>query len=126
MLSQHIGAPCNALVAKRDKVTAGQKIGDNDSFVCAPVHSPVDGTVKDIALASHPVVGRSMAIFIDVDQDSENNKQPCPDKFGPDFEMNHLSGEQIRDGLEMNDHIDERCQIGENDEGKRPEQGDPD
>ncbi|MCK5565482.1 MAG: hypothetical protein KAJ07_09570, partial [Planctomycetes bacterium] len=77
MLSQHIGAPCNALVEKREGVTAGQKIGDNDSFVCAPVHSPVDGKVKDIALASHPVLGRSMAIFIDVDQDSENNKRPC-------------------------------------------------
>ncbi len=99
MLSQHIGAPCNALVEKRESVTAGQKIGDNDSFVCAPVHSPVDGNVKDIALASHPVLGRSMAIFIDVDQESENNKQPCPEKFGPDFDISGYSGEQIRDAI---------------------------
>ncbi|MHC4722516.1 MAG: hypothetical protein ACYS6I_07380 [Planctomycetota bacterium] len=28
LLSQHIGAGCSALVAKRDKVQAGQMIGD--------------------------------------------------------------------------------------------------
>ena len=46
LLSQHIGAPCQPLVAKRDAVTAGQMIGKSDAFVSAPIHSPVNGTVK--------------------------------------------------------------------------------
>ncbi|MHC5172914.1 MAG: hypothetical protein ACYSPJ_04030 [Planctomycetota bacterium] len=32
-LIQHIGAPCQPLVAKRDTVTAGQIIGKSDAFV---------------------------------------------------------------------------------------------
>ena len=70
LLSQHIGVPCKPLVAKRDKVTIGQKIGDTEAFVSSPVHSPVNGTVKDIALASHPVIGRCQAVIIDVDPES--------------------------------------------------------
>ncbi|MBN1457390.1 MAG: hypothetical protein JW912_06035, partial [Sedimentisphaerales bacterium] len=98
MLSQHIGAPCGSLVEKKAKVTAGQVIGDSDSFVCAPVHSPVDGTVKDIALASHPVLGRSMAIFIDADPEAEG-KRPCPEKFTADFDEGAFEAGQIRDAI---------------------------
>lgn len=99
LLSQHIGAPCAPLVAKKDKVTAGQKIGDSDAFVCAPVHSPVNGTVKDIALQSHPVLGRTMAVIIDVDKESESIKQPSPGSFNSDFDINKYSTEQIRDAI---------------------------
>jgi electron transport complex protein RnfC len=99
MLSQHIGAPCSALVAKRDKVQAGQMIGKSEAFVSAPVHSPVSGTVKDITLASHPVVGRSMAIVIDTDLEADNEKKPCPEKFTADFDVDAYSAEQIRDAI---------------------------
>lgn len=37
MLSQHIGAACEPLVKKGDAVEAGQKIGNSDAFVSAPV-----------------------------------------------------------------------------------------
>ncbi|UCC23670.1 MAG: electron transporter RnfC, partial [Planctomycetota bacterium] len=37
MLSQHIGAPCRPTVEKKQAVSAGQKIGDADAFVSAPV-----------------------------------------------------------------------------------------
>jgi len=47
-LSQHIGAPCDPLVAVGDKVKVGQKIGESKAFVSAPVHSSVSGTVKKI------------------------------------------------------------------------------
>ena len=49
-LSQHIGAPCAPVVAKGDRVLAGQKIADTEAFVSAPIYSAVSGTVKDIAL----------------------------------------------------------------------------
>ncbi len=44
-LSQHLGAPAVASVAKGDKVLAGQQIAGPGGFVSAAVHSPVSGTV---------------------------------------------------------------------------------
>jgi electron transport complex protein RnfC len=95
MLSQHIGAPCEPTVAKNDQVEAGQKIGDSDAFVCAPVHSPVDGKVKSIELQSHAVLGRGPAVIIETDPESASRKVPCFDKFAADFDDGAYSGEQI-------------------------------
>ncbi len=47
-LQQHIGAPCAPLVSPGDKVKVGQKIGEAEAFVSAPVHASVSGTVKSI------------------------------------------------------------------------------
>lgn len=47
-LSQHIGAPAKAIVAKGDRVLVGQKIAEAGGFVSAPVHASVSGTVKTI------------------------------------------------------------------------------
>lgn len=64
MLSQHIGGVCRPLIRKGVAVQAGEKIGDCDAFVSAPVHSPITGKVKEIALRSHAVLGQSLAIVI--------------------------------------------------------------
>lgn len=48
-MSMHIGAPCTPLVKPKDVVTVGQKIGDTDAFLSAPIHSSVSGTVRRIA-----------------------------------------------------------------------------
>lgn len=45
---QHIGQPCIPTVKKGDRVLVGQKIGDTEAFVSAPVHSSVSGIVNDI------------------------------------------------------------------------------
>ena len=100
ILSQHIGAICKPTVAKRDKVQAGQVVGRAEAFVSAPVHSPVNGTVKDIALQSHPVLGRAMAVIIEPDPEAENIKRPCPERFGPDFDASAWSPEAIRDAIQ--------------------------
>ncbi len=47
-MSQHIGAPCEPCVAVGDKVKIGQKIGDTDAFMAAPIHASVSGVVKEI------------------------------------------------------------------------------
>jgi len=47
-MSQHIGAPATPLVAKGDKVLAGQKIGEASGFISANVICSVSGTVKAI------------------------------------------------------------------------------
>jgi electron transport complex protein RnfC len=96
MLSQHIGAPCQPTVEKKQQVQAGQLIGDCDAFVSAPVHSPVNGTVKEIALQSHAVLGRSMAVIIDADPDNNPTKQPCT-KFKDAFDHSKYSAQQICD-----------------------------
>ncbi len=67
MLQQHIGAPCSALVKVGDEVLVGQKIGDSESFVSAPVHSTVSGKVKKIMDVLHPNGSKSSGIIIEND-----------------------------------------------------------
>lgn len=47
-MQQHMGAPCTPLVKKGDTVAVGQKIGDSDAFMSAPVHSSVSGEVTAV------------------------------------------------------------------------------
>ena len=62
-MSQHIGAPCKPLVKKGDRVTVGQKIGDNQGL-CVPVHSPVSGTVKSVEMKAHTSGTTVMSVVI--------------------------------------------------------------
>ncbi|MBA7665063.1 Proton-translocating ferredoxin:NAD(+) oxidoreductase complex subunit C [subsurface metagenome] len=97
MLSQHTGAVCRPLTRKGNTVQAGQKIGDSDAFVSAPVHSPITGKVKEITLQSHPVLGRSPAIVIDA---LPHNPRKRPDFKSKDgFNENNYSAEQICDAV---------------------------
>lgn len=98
MLSQHIGAPCKAIVNKADEVKAGQKVGDVEAFVSAPVYSPINGKVKEISLQSHAVLGRSDGIIIEAGDDNPA-KQPCADQFTESFDDSGYSDEQIRDAI---------------------------
>ena len=47
-MQQHIGAACEPIVKKGDKVTVGQLIADSTSFMCAPIHSGVSGEVTNL------------------------------------------------------------------------------
>ncbi len=47
-MSQHIGAPCTPIVSVGDEVRLGQKIGDSDRPVSAPIHASVSGKVVAI------------------------------------------------------------------------------
>ncbi len=47
-MSQHIGVPCEPLVKVGDYVRLGEKIGDSEAFVSAPIHASVSGTVTEI------------------------------------------------------------------------------
>ncbi|MCI5698057.1 MAG: electron transport complex subunit RsxC [Clostridiales bacterium] len=70
-MSQHIGAPCKPLVAKGDTVKVGQKIGDTDAFVSAPIHSSVSGTVKAIETQRSAVGGNDTLVVIETDKKQE-------------------------------------------------------
>ncbi|NIP27521.1 MAG: electron transport complex subunit RsxC [Phycisphaerae bacterium] len=97
MLSQHIGAVCQPLVRKGNMVQAGQKIGDSDAFVSAPVHSPITGKVKEIALRSHAIIGRSKAIIIEAYDYNPTKRSYC--KIDDDFDENNYSAEKICDSV---------------------------
>ncbi|MGE5294431.1 MAG: electron transport complex subunit RsxC [Solirubrobacterales bacterium] len=71
LLSQHIGAPAQATVKKGDAVAAGQRIGECKAFVCAPVHTPVAGKVKDITLLPHLVMGRTLGVVVEADSPAQ-------------------------------------------------------
>ncbi len=76
-MQQNIGAPCTPTVAVGDAVLVGDKIGDSDKYVSAPIFSSVSGTVKeikDIRLASGAV---SKAVVIESDgRDAEADFTP--------------------------------------------------
>lgn len=58
-LNQHLGAPAEPVVAKGDKVLAGQLIAKASGFISANIHSPVSGTVSAVEflpdMAGNPV-----------------------------------------------------------------------
>lgn len=91
-LQQHTGAPCEPLVAKGDKVRAGQKIGDTKAFVSAPVHASISGTVSNIAKHPHPLGQESLAIFIDSD-----GEDGWMEGIGSRREYSALSPQELRD-----------------------------
>jgi electron transport complex protein RnfC len=93
MLSQHIGAVCRPLIHKGDAVQAGQKVGDSDSFVSAPVHSPINGKIKEIALRSHAVLGRTLAVVIDALPNNPSKRSYF--KLDDDINVDNYSPEQI-------------------------------
>ena len=63
-LSQHIGAPAVAKVAKGDKVLVGQLIGEAASFMSANVHSPISGTVTAVDMQPNGQGLRQMMVTI--------------------------------------------------------------
>lgn len=66
-MSQHIGAPCEPLVKKGDRVLVGQKIGQASGFVSSPIHSSVSGTVKNVTPMLHSNGTKVMSIIIEND-----------------------------------------------------------
>ena len=75
-MSQHIGAPCQPLVKKGDRVLVGQKIGDNQGL-CVPVHASVSGTVKALEMKAHTNGTTQMAVVIQNDHQYELHPDIC-------------------------------------------------
>jgi len=70
-LSQHIGAPAQAIVEKGDHVKVGQVIAQANGFVSVNVHAPISGVVTKIDTAID-AWGLSMpSIFIDAEEDGD-------------------------------------------------------
>ncbi|HCC86542.1 MAG TPA: electron transport complex subunit RsxC [Porphyromonadaceae bacterium] len=69
-LLQHIGAPCQPVVKKGDKVKVGSLIGKSVGFVSAQIHSSVSGTVLKIDKAMDASGYKRDAVFIKVEEDA--------------------------------------------------------
>lgn len=80
-MSQSMGASCNCLVKPGDEVTVGQKIGDTDAFMSAPIHSSVSGKVTAITdyLLSSGAVCKAVII------ESDGLQTMCPDISIPEI-----------------------------------------
>ena len=77
-MSQHMGVPCTPIVSVGDEVKVGQKIGDSDAFMSAPVHSGVSGTVSAINdyTLSNGKVCKSVVIDCDGKQTKSGDIKP--------------------------------------------------
>ncbi|MFD3157144.1 electron transport complex subunit RsxC [Haloimpatiens sp. FM7330] len=75
-LSQHIGAPCESLVKKGDKVLVGQKIGEAKGFGLSTIHSSVSGTVKNILPMMTASGNKIPSIIIENDNNYETISLP--------------------------------------------------
>lgn len=72
---QNMGAPCQALVKVGDTVTVGQKIGDVEAFVSAPIHSSVSGKVTELRDFITASGAKCQAVVIETDKE----QTVCPD-----------------------------------------------
>jgi len=70
-LKQHVGAPCQALVSKKAKVTEGELVASVEKGLGANLHASVTGTVKGVQNALHPMVGNASALVISADPDAQ-------------------------------------------------------
>jgi len=67
-LQQHTGAVCKPLVNIGDIVKVGQKIGNAEAFISAPVHATISGKVVDISPMLHPLGTKILSIIIESDE----------------------------------------------------------
>jgi electron transport complex protein RnfC len=69
-----MGAPCNPMVKVKDQVLVGQKIGDTDAFMSAPIHSSVSGTVK--AINDYLMANGRTCKMVEIETDGEQTVHP--------------------------------------------------
>ena len=94
-LSQHIGAPAKAVVAKGDKVKVGTLIAEAGGFVSAPVYSSVSGTVAKIDTIIDATGYQKPVIIINVEGDEWEESIDCSDKLETLADHPELTPEEI-------------------------------
>jgi electron transport complex protein RnfC len=69
-LSQHIGAPCNAIVTIGQEVKKGEPVGEPAGFVSSPVHASVSGKV--VAIGEFPNAMGRMVKSVVIENDGKD------------------------------------------------------
>jgi electron transport complex protein RnfC len=98
LLRQHIGAPPKTIVEKNDELIEGQTLAEAGGFVSAPVHSPVKGKLKNIALKSNPIHQRAQAFIIAPDPDNPQ-RIPAPEKFDAAIDISNYKDIDIEQAV---------------------------
>jgi electron transport complex protein RnfC len=86
-LSQQIGAPAEACVAKGDAVKKGQVIGQSKGFVSVPVHASTSGEVIAVEPRPHPAGKALSAVVIRPDGEDawvDGLLEADPEELTPD------------------------------------------
>lgn len=91
-LHQHVGTSCDPLVKVGDSVKIGQKIGESNVYLTAPVHASISGTVKEISVMHTTNGTKSTCIVIENDGLNEMDES-----IKPKGDIDSLSAEQITD-----------------------------
>ncbi|MCD6083564.1 electron transport complex subunit RsxC [Candidatus Aerophobetes bacterium] len=87
-LAQHIGAPCEPVVKRGDKVKTGQIIANSKAFVSAPIHASISGKVTGFIKTITPSSGKVVeAIVIDSDGEDEWERMEAMDLSAPRDEL---------------------------------------
>ncbi len=89
-LHQHTGAPCDPIVNVGDRVKVGQRIGQSQAFVSAPIHSSVAGTVKNITTITTPTGIKATCVVIESDGTNEMDEA-----IKPKGSLDKLSSKEI-------------------------------
>ena len=92
-LSQHLGAPCKAIVTIGQEVKKGELIGEPGGFVSAPVHSSVSGKV--IAIGEFPNAMGRMVTSIVIENDGREEWTALKDN--PDYMK--LSPDELKEKI---------------------------
>lgn len=79
-MQQHSGAQCIPLVKRGDLVLVGQKIGDSDKRISAPVHSSVSGKVTAVSPLLLPDGTNTTAVVIETDGEQRMHESVSPPK----------------------------------------------
>ncbi|MBN2051016.1 MAG: electron transport complex subunit RsxC [Spirochaetales bacterium] len=70
-MAQHLGKPADCTVSSGDQVTEGMVLGSSSGFISAPVHSPVNGTVKEIVTLQLPNGQKTQALILEALESQE-------------------------------------------------------
>jgi electron transport complex protein RnfC len=95
-LQQHIGAPAKAIVKAGERVLKGQKIGEAQGYVSAPVHASSSGTVVAVEKRPIPHPSGLSAPCIVIETDGEDAWAQLPEPLPDD---GSLDPAEIRDRI---------------------------
>jgi len=93
-LWQHTGSPCEPRVARGERVTVGQKIGEAVGPLSAPIHASISGKVTALEPRPDPLGREVMAVAIEGDGEDE-----LATTVEPRGTVDSLSPEEIRQAV---------------------------
>ena len=94
-MSQHLGSPSEIIVREGQEVNRGQVIAKSSSYVSVPIHSPVSGTIRKIALV--PTISGSMTEGIYIEAFPSSGQQVAEGKA---VDLDTSSADEILKGIQ--------------------------